>query len=116
ASRRPGQALELLNRLLRDGEEPLQMLGAITWMYRKLMEASELKGVANGWQASRALQMRPEQAELAVQSARRIPKTHLLQGLLALQQADDRLKSGADDPHAIMEVLVATLAARPSVT
>ena len=87
------------------------MLGAITWMYRKLIEASELKGVANGWQASRALQMRPEQAELAVQSARRIPRQRLLQGLLALQQADDRRKGGADHPHAVMEFLVATLAA-----
>ena len=116
ASRRPGQALEFLHRLLRDGEEPLQMLGAITWMYRKLIEASEFKGVANGWQASRALQMRPEQAELAVQSARRIPKQRLLQGLLALQQADDRLKGGADDPHAVMEFLVATLAAPTAKT
>ena len=110
ASGRPAQALEFLNRLLRDGEEPLQMLGAITWMYRKLIEASELKGVANGWQAARALQMRPEQADLALQSARRIPKPRLLQGLQALQQADNQLKSGADDPHAIMEFLVTTLA------
>src|SRR5947209_11020977 len=111
ASRRPGEALEFLNRLLRDGEQPLQMLGAITWMYRKLIEASELKGVSNGYQAARALQMRPEQAELAVQSARRIPKPRLLQGLQALQQADDHLKGGADDPHAVMEFLIATLAA-----
>jgi DNA polymerase-3 subunit delta len=111
ASRRPAQALEFLNRLLRDGEEPLQMLGAITWMYRKLIEASELKGVANGYQAARSLQMRPEQAELAVQSARRIPKPRLLQGLQALQLADDRLKGGAEDSRAIMEFLIATLAA-----
>ena len=110
ASHRPAQALEFLNRLLRDGEEPLQMLGAITWMYRKLIEASELKGATNGYQAARSLQMRPEQAELAVQSARRIPKPRLLEGLQALQQADDRLKGGADDPHAVMEFLIVTLA------
>src|SRR5207245_4590289 len=68
ASRQPKKALEFLDRLLRDGEEPLQMLGAITWMYRKLIEASEVKGVTNGWQAARALGMRPEQAELALQN------------------------------------------------
>jgi len=55
AARQSKKAMEFLDRLLRDGEEPLQMLGAITWMYRKLIEASEIKGVANGWQASRAL-------------------------------------------------------------
>jgi len=111
ASRQPKRALEFLNRLLRDGEEPLQMLGAITWMYRKLIEASELKGITNGYQAARALAMRPEQAELALQSARKIPKARLLQGLQSLQSADDRLKGGADDPHAVMEFLISTLAA-----
>jgi len=59
ASRRGKSALDFLDRLLRDGEEPLQMLGAMLWMYRKLVEAGELKGAVNGWQAARALQMRP---------------------------------------------------------
>jgi DNA polymerase III delta subunit len=75
-------------------------------MYRKLVEASELRGVTNGWQAARALGMRPEQAELAVQAARRIPKEKLLDGLLALQEADSRLKGGAQDPRITMEFLV----------
>jgi DNA polymerase III subunit delta len=111
ASRQQKRALEFLDRLLRDGEEPLQMLGAITWMYRKLIEASELKGISNGYQAARALAMRPEQAELALQSARKIPKSRLLQGLQSLQAADNRLKGGAGDPHAVMEFLISDLAA-----
>jgi DNA polymerase III subunit delta len=109
ASRQGKKALEFLDRLLREGEEPLQMLGAITWMYRKLIEASEVKGIANGWQAARALGMRPEQAELAVQSARKIPKPRLLAGLGALQRADDRLKGGREDGRAVMEFLVTEL-------
>src|SRR5260370_3166667 len=40
ASRRPNQALEFLDRLLRDGEEPLSMFVSIAWMYRKLNSAS----------------------------------------------------------------------------
>jgi len=111
ASRQQKKSLEFLDRLLRDGEEPLQMLGAITWMYRKLIEASELKGISNGYQAARALAMRPEQAELALQSARKIPKARLLQGLQSLQAADNRLKGAAEDPHAIMEFLISDLAA-----
>jgi DNA polymerase III subunit delta len=109
ATRQGKKALEFLDRLLREGEEPLQMLGAITWMYRKLVEASEVRGVSNGWQAARALGMRPEQAELALQSARKIPKPRLMAGLGALQRADDRLKGGREDARAVMEFLVTEL-------
>jgi DNA polymerase-3 subunit delta len=109
AARQSKKAMEFLNRLLRDGEEPLQMLGAITWMYRKLIEASEIKGVANGWQAARALGMRPEQAELALQNARKISKPRLLAGLSALRNADDRLKGSGVEPRTVMEFLVAQL-------
>ena len=110
ASRQSKKAQEFLDRLLRDGEAPLEMLGAITWMYRKVMEASELKGVTNGWQAARSLSMRPEQAEQAVQSARKISKTRLLGGLRALQRADDRLKGGKD-ARTVLEFLVSELTA-----
>jgi DNA polymerase-3 subunit delta len=112
ASRQSKKALEFLDRLLRDGEEPLQMLGAMAWMYRKLIEASEVKGVSNGWQAARALGMRPEQAELALQSARRIPKPRLLAGLHALRDTDDRLKGSGAEPRTVMEFLVSQLTGR----
>jgi len=111
ASRQLKMALEFLDRLLREGEEPLPMVGAIAWMYRKLIEASEIPGATNGWQAARQLGMRPEQAELALQNARRMPKDQLLNGLRALQKADDGLKRGGEDARAIMEFLVTNLAA-----
>jgi DNA polymerase III delta subunit len=106
ASRQPRKALEFVERLLREGEEPVMMVGGLVWMYRKLVEASELVGANNGWQAARALGMRPEQAELAIRSARKVPKDRLLDGLRALQEADSRLKGGAQDPRATMEFLV----------
>jgi DNA polymerase III subunit delta len=109
ALRQSKKALEFLDRLLRDGEEPLSMLGAMAWMYRKLIEASEVKGVSNGWQAARALGMRPEQAELALQNARKISKPRLLAGLQALRIADDRLKGSGAEPRTVMEFLVAQL-------
>lgn len=115
ASRQGKKALGFLDRLLREGEQPLQMLGAITWMYRKLIEASELSGVTNGWQLARALGMRPEQAVLALESARRIPKARLLAGLGALRRADDRLKSGREDARAVMEFLVTELTGREAL-
>jgi DNA polymerase-3 subunit delta len=111
AQRQAGKALEFLNRLLRDGDEPLMILGAIIWMYRKLIEASEIKGPVNGWQAARSLGMRPEQAALALESSRKISKPRLLRGLTALRNADDLLKRRGEDSRAIMEFLVTTLTA-----
>jgi DNA polymerase-3 subunit delta len=109
ASRQGKKALDFLDRLLRDGEEPLSLLGAMAWMYRKLIEASEVQGAANGWQAARALGMRPEQAELARQNARKISKPRLLAGLHALRNADDRLKGSGAEPRTVMEFLVTQL-------
>jgi DNA polymerase-3 subunit delta len=106
ASRQSRKALEFIDRLLREGEEPVLMVGGMAWMYRKLVEASEVRGVTNGWQAAKALGMRPEQAELAIQCARKIPRERLLDGLRGLQEADNRLKGGAKDVGAIMEFLV----------
>jgi DNA polymerase-3 subunit delta len=109
AARKSAKALEFLDRLLRDGEEPLPMVGAMAWMYRKLIEASEVRGVNNGYQAARVLGMNPQQAELALQASRKIPKAQLLAGLRALQKADDRLKGGAEDARTVMEFLVTEL-------
>jgi DNA polymerase-3 subunit delta len=109
ASRQGKKALDFLDRLLRDGEEPLSLLGAMAWMYRKLIEASEVPGATNGWQASRALGMRPEQAELALQNARKTSKPRLLAGLHALRNADDRLKGSGAEPRTVMEFLVTQL-------
>ncbi len=111
ASRQGKRALDFLDRLLRSGEEPIFLLGGLLFMYRKLVEASEVKGVVSGWQAARALQMAPEKAELAVRNARKISKPRLLAGMRAFQLADSRLKGGSEDPRAVMEFLIAELAA-----
>lgn len=116
ATRQPKYALEFLDRLLRGGEEPLRMLGAIAWMYRKLIEASEVKGAVNGWQSARALGMPPDRAQFAVENARKITRPRLLAGLQALQEADDRLKRGGDDARTILEFLITQLAAPQTIS
>ncbi len=105
-------ALEFLERLLRDGEEPVALVGAMAWMYRKLIEAQEIKGAVNGWQAARQLSMRPETAELALQSARRMSREQLLSGLRALQECDDGLKGGVREPRALLDFLITRLTRR----
>jgi DNA polymerase-3 subunit delta len=110
AARQPAKALEFLDRLLREGEAAPALLGALAWMYRKLLEAQELPGGTVGWQAASRLKMRPNAAELAVRQARKFPKTQLTNGLAALYEADSRLKSGGTNQRAVMEFLVSQLA------
>ena len=109
AARQGGRALEFLDALLRDGEEPVALVGAMAWMFRKLIEASEVTGPMNPWQAARLLGMRPDAAELALQNARKMPRKRLLENLSALRKCDDRLKRGNANPRAILEFLVAEL-------
>ena len=59
AARQPAQALEFLDSLLREGEAAPALLGALAWMYRKLLEAQELPSGTVGWQAASRLKMRP---------------------------------------------------------
>jgi len=109
AARQPSRALEFLDSLLREGEAPVQLLGAMAWMYRKLLEAQELPAGTTGWQAVSRLSMRPRAAELAVEQSRKFPRIQLTSGLQALFEADNRLKSGGPS-RAVMEFLVAQLA------
>jgi DNA polymerase-3 subunit delta len=109
ATRRRDDAFKFLENLLREGEEPIGLVGVLAWMYRKLIEARDLPASTNGFQAARTLGMRPDAAEAAVRNAHRIPKKDLIAGLIALAEADSQLKSSNPDPRALMEFLIAQL-------
>jgi DNA polymerase-3 subunit delta len=110
AERKPAQALEFLDQLLRDGEAAPALLGALAWTYRKLLEAQEEPAGTIGWQAASRLKMHSNAAERAIQQSRKFPKTQLTAGLAALYEADSRLKSGGTSQRAVMEFLVTQLA------
>jgi len=109
AGRKRAEAFAFLDNLLREGEQPAGIVGALAWMYRKLIEARDLPAQTNGFQAARQLGMRPEAAETAVRQAHRIPRKELLAGLAALAEADSQLKSANPNPRAMMEFLIARL-------
>ncbi len=111
AARQPSRALSFLDRLLRDGEPPAQLLGALAWMYRRLLEAQELPSGTSAWQAASRLKMRASAAEQAVRQSRKFPRAQLTRGIEALYEADSRLKSGGTSQRAVMEFLVAQLSA-----
>jgi DNA polymerase-3 subunit delta len=110
AERKPAQALQFLDALLREGEAAPALVGALAWTFRKLLEAQELPAGSGGWQAASRLKMRQEAAELAVKQSRKFPRAQLASGLVALYEADSRLKSGTANPRAVMEFLVTQLA------
>ena len=114
ATRRRDAALEFLDNLLREGEEPIGLVGVLAWMYRKLIEARDLPASTSGFQAARTLGMRPDAAEAAVRNAHRIPKQDLIVGLIALADADNQLKSSNPNPRALMEFLIARLTSSAS--
>ncbi len=108
-----GRALEFLDGLLRAGEAAPQIVGALAWMYRKLLEAQELPAHVSGWDAARRLGMHPQTAEATLRQARMLPQERLREGLIALAEADNRLKSGKVDDRAVLEFLVARLTEPP---
>jgi DNA polymerase-3 subunit delta len=99
-------ALEFLDNLLRDGEQPAGMVGAIAWRYRQLIENRGLLqknyGRSAGYGGSYP----------TTQPALRVPMKYLVSGLTALADADSQLKSSNPDPRAFMEFLVARLTMR----
>ena len=111
ANRKRDAAFAFLDNLLREGEQPIGIVGALAWMYRKLIEARDLPAHTSGFQAARALGMRPEAAETAVRQAHRLSRADLMAGLAALAEADSELKSSNPNPRAMMEFLIAQLTA-----
>ena len=109
AERRRPSALAFLDSLLREGVQPPAIVGALAWMYRKLIEAQELSRRTSPGQAAGMLRMRASAAAVALEQSRKIPRRQLLDGLVALYEADSRLKSGVADQRAVLEFLLARL-------
>lgn len=112
ADRKRNAALTFLDNLLREGEQPVGIIGALAWLYRKLIEARGLPAHTNGFQAARQLGLRPAAAESVLRQSHRFSKKELLAGLVALAEADSQLKSSNPNPRALMEFLIARLTVR----
>lgn len=113
ASGERGSALALVDDLMSKGETAPRLVGALAWMYRKLVAASAISPGASQWQAARQLGMRPEAASTAIEHSHRLSRAQLSDSLLALAEADSRLKSTGADDHGLMEFLIARLS-RPA--
>ena len=111
ASRQRARAFHFLANVMEQGEAAPALIGAMAWMYRKLIEAQQLSPQTSSYQAAGRLGMRAATAELAIRHARKIPRRQLVEGLRALYDTDSRLKAGATNDRAVMEFVVARLTA-----
>jgi DNA polymerase III delta subunit len=109
AAGKRGPALELVDDLMSRGETAPKLVGALAWIYRKLVTAAEVPAGAAPWQAARQLGMRPEAASAAVEHAHRLSRAQLADSLMGLAEADDRLKSTGADDRGVMAFLMARL-------
>ena len=105
------RAFLFLANVLQQGEPAPALIGAMAWMYRKLMEAQQLSPHTSSYQAAGRLGMRVATAEMAIRHARKIPRQRLVDGLRALYDADSTLKAGSTNDRAVMEFVVAQLTA-----
>ena len=111
ATRQRARAFHFLANVLQQGEAAPALIGAMAWMYRKLIEAQQLSPHTSSYQAAGRLGMRAATAELAIRHAKKIPRRQLVEGLRALYDADSRLKAGSTNDRAVMEFVVARLTA-----
>lgn len=81
ANRQRGPAFEFLSNLLREGEQPAALVGAVAWRYRALIESRDS----------------------------RFSKKSLLVGLADLAEADSQFKSANPNHRATMEFLIVRL-------
>jgi DNA polymerase-3 subunit delta len=114
AGRQRERALAFLDSLLREGEQPAGLVGAMAWMFRKLIETQELPRGASSFQVARQLGMRVETAEIAVTQAPRFSRESLKQAVVALAGSDSDLKSGIREPRAALEFVITRLSSANS--
>ncbi len=105
-----GKALELLERMLRQVDHPLQLLAALTGRFRQMLMVKALvaRGVSIKEGAGMA-KMHPFPYEKMVGYLRNYPREEIVDGLSKLLEADIAMKSGFDARLTIEAVVVELL-------
>jgi len=106
----PKEALFRLRRLREEGEEPLRLLGALSWQFALLARASFLlrENPRPREEDLARLEAHPHAAKKALEAARRLGEEALKEALDALIEAEKRAKGGKD-PWLALEAAVLRL-------
>ena len=107
----PKEALLRLRRLKEEGEEPLRLLGALSWQFALLARAFFLlrENPRPKEEDLARLEAHPYAARRALEAAKRLTEEALKEALDALMEAEKRAKGGKD-PWLALEAAVLRLA------
>lgn len=106
------KALDLLARMLRQVDHPLQILGALAGRFRQMLMVKALTARRLSIKEGAAqAKMHPFPYEKMTGYLRNYPRDRIVQGLQRLLEADTAIKSG-QDPRLVVEALVVELTGR----
>ena len=105
------EALQLLHNQLEHGEEPIKIMGTIAWQFRVIWEVKhyQRKNTPPS-QIAKVMGANPFVVEKAMQHTKKFSTQELQRTYKQLTKADRSLKSTSQNPAAIMQILVLTLA------
>ncbi len=103
-------AIQILRNQLRHGEEPLKILGTISWQYRLIWEVKHYKDKKTPIQTTAQLmEAKPFMIEKAASYCGKFSVGDLKKAFKSLFQADKELKTSNGSPELIMEALILKL-------
>ncbi len=103
-------AIQILRNQLRHGEEPLKILGTISWQYRLIWEVKHYKDKKTPIQTTaRLMEAKPFMIEKAAGYCGKFSVGDLRKAFKSLFRADKELKTSSRSPELIMEALILRL-------
>lgn len=109
AERRRAEALKMVKRLLTQGEDPIPIVGLLSWLYRQLLIAQALPAGTPSWKARSQIGGPAERKEQLLRVARKFSREQLREAFGALAEADLRLRPSVPNPVVVMELLLVRL-------
>jgi len=108
--RRPGEALLVLGRLLREGEESVRLIALLAFKIREIVRTRMLmdEGASPG-EIARTMKRPPRAVQRMMDFAGRNSEAELLAKFRAVVEADVRSKSSGGSTHLLLDELVMTL-------
>lgn len=105
-----GQAIQLLRNQIYHGEEPLKILGAISWQFRLIWEVKLYqKRRLTSAQIAAKMGTKPFLVEKAMKYTGKFSQSDLRKGFESLFQADRDLKTSGKNPELVLESLILKL-------
>lgn len=111
--RRPETALEMLERLLQEGQAPQQILALLLWQFRVLLFASAMRGPDDAERMAKAIRSSPSVIARWQPWARGVTKAEVTRAYEALYATDLAIKQGRTEAETALMLCVMDLCGVP---